>query len=130
MSDYENTTENFVMTAKTPLRWTGIGCGGIAAALAIIAAFVCLWLFTGPEGAIGLHSNDILAAGQDANRARTYGLHFREYYPIRELGICHYYLGNVELAKHYLAHSLAQAPSQRAQEYLHTLIAGQPNRQG
>ncbi len=56
--------------------------------------------------------------GTDKPKVRTYGMHFISYYPNRELGIAHFYLGNISDARHYLQISLSQAPSSRAKEYL------------
>jgi len=54
----------------------------------------------------------------DKQKIRTYGMHFISYYPNRELGIAHFYLGNINDARHYLQLSLSQAPTSRAREYL------------
>jgi hypothetical protein len=55
---------------------------------------------------------------QDAKRIRTYGMHFIEYYPNRELGVCQYFLGNYQLAKEYLEISMKQEPTDRASHFL------------
>jgi TolB-like protein len=62
----------------------------------------------------------------DVQRVRTYGMHFSEYFPNRELGICYYYLGDVTAASRYLEKSIAQEPTQRAQEYLSKIKQGTP----
>ena len=54
----------------------------------------------------------------DKRKVRTYGMHFIQYFPNRELGIAHYYLGNIPEARRYLEISLKQAPSARAKEFL------------
>ncbi len=62
--------------------------------------------------------NALKSKPNDVQRVRTYGMHFIEYFPNRELGICYYYLGDAAAARKYLQISLEQSPSQRAQEYL------------
>ncbi len=54
----------------------------------------------------------------DKQKVRTYGMHFISYYPNREIGIAHFYLGNISDARRYLQISLSQAPTSRAREYL------------
>ena len=54
----------------------------------------------------------------DKRKVRTYGMHFIKYFPNRELGIAHYFLGNIPEARRYLEISLKQAPSARAKEFL------------
>lgn len=63
---------------------------------------------------------------EDKSRVRTYGLHFIEYYPNRELGICYYHLGDPVQARKYLELSREQAASGRAQEYLSKIGQGTP----
>lgn len=55
---------------------------------------------------------------EDAARKRTYGTHFIEYYPHRELGICHYFLSETGNAKKELELSTAYVSSERANEFL------------
>jgi TolB-like protein len=55
---------------------------------------------------------------EDVARKRTYGTHFIEYYPHREMGICHYFLGENALAKKELDLSMAYESSGRASEFL------------
>ncbi|MBI3117242.1 MAG: hypothetical protein HYZ00_01055, partial [Candidatus Hydrogenedentes bacterium] len=55
---------------------------------------------------------------EDSWRARTYGLHFVEYFPNRELGIAYLKLGQVEEAEQYLQRSLEQVDTDRAHYYL------------
>jgi hypothetical protein len=50
--------------------------------------------------------------------ARTYGMHFIDYFPHRELGIVYYQLGELELAKGELELSINQFPSAKARFYL------------
>ncbi len=54
----------------------------------------------------------------DKRKVRTYGMHFIQYFPNRELGIAHYFLGNIPEARRYLEISLKQAPTTRAKEFL------------
>jgi len=62
-----------------------------------------------------------VAIGQrdkDQRMARTYGMHFIDYFPHRELGIVYYQLGDLRLAKKELELSLSQFPSAKARFYL------------
>lgn len=54
----------------------------------------------------------------DTWRARTYGLHFVEYFPNRELGVAYFHLGQLDDAETYLQRSLAQVDTARAHYYL------------
>ena len=54
----------------------------------------------------------------DSWRARTYGLHFVEYFPNRELGIVEFNLGNLEAAEAALKASLEAVDTERAHYYL------------
>lgn len=55
---------------------------------------------------------------RDIKTIKTYGMHFIEYFPHREIGICFYHLGQPDLAKNELIISIKQEYSARAQEYL------------
>ena len=55
---------------------------------------------------------------KDQRMARTYGMHFTDYFPHRELGIAHYRLGDPEAALRELELSLKQFPSAKAGFYL------------
>jgi hypothetical protein len=55
---------------------------------------------------------------RDQRMARTYGMHFIDYFPHRELGIVYYQLGNLGPAKEELDLSLRQYPSAKARFYL------------
>jgi hypothetical protein len=50
--------------------------------------------------------------------ANTYGMHFMDYFPHRETGIIHYFLGNYDAARSELELSRAQEPSAKARFYL------------
>ena len=54
----------------------------------------------------------------DTWQARTYGLHFVEYFPNRELGIACYQMNRLDDARQYLEKSLAQVDTARANQYL------------
>ncbi|MBN2275485.1 MAG: caspase family protein [Bacteroidales bacterium] len=54
----------------------------------------------------------------DDKQARTYGMHFVEYYPNRELGIIYYKQNDLDMAINYLEKSMNNEPSDRAKEYL------------
>lgn len=55
---------------------------------------------------------------QDQRMARTYGMHFIDYFPHRELGVLHWLEGNLSLARAELARSIEQEPSAKARYYL------------
>jgi len=55
---------------------------------------------------------------KDQRMARTYGMHFIDYFPNRELGIIYYKEGNLETARDALESSLKQFPSAKARFYL------------
>lgn len=58
------------------------------------------------------------AQQMDRRRARTYGMHFLDYFPHREQGIAHFYLGRYEQAKALLQRSIGEYPSEKAYFYL------------
>jgi TolB-like protein len=60
---------------------------------------------------------------EDSNRRRTYGTHFIEYFPHREMGIAFYKIGDFAGARKELELSLAYAETDRAEEYL-SLVKG------
>jgi hypothetical protein len=55
---------------------------------------------------------------RDQRMLRTYGMHVIDYFPHRELGIIHYYMGNFELSESELHLSISQEPSEKAKFYL------------
>ncbi|HNR68027.1 MAG TPA: FlgO family outer membrane protein [bacterium] len=61
---------------------------------------------------------------KDTNKIRAFGTVFIEYYPNRELGICHYYLGDMAKAQHYLQLSKSQSFSTRADHFLRQIQKG------
>jgi TolB-like protein len=67
---------------------------------------------------------------KDSKKARTYGMHFIEYYPHRELGICFYNLNEPDKAKRELEISMRQQPSERARDYLNKIERAEPPSQG
>jgi TolB-like protein len=54
----------------------------------------------------------------DQRMARTYGMHFMDYFPHRELGIVYYYTNNMKVAEKELELSLSHFPSAKARFYL------------
>jgi TolB-like protein len=54
----------------------------------------------------------------DQRMARTYGMHFIDYFPHRELGIVCYETGKLEIAKRELKLSLSDFPTAKARFYL------------
>ncbi|MDP1676430.1 MAG: CsgG/HfaB family protein [Bacteroidota bacterium] len=61
---------------------------------------------------------------EDVQRKRTYGTRFIEYFPHREIGIAHYMLGELDLAKKELELSIAYRYSDRADEYSKRISGG------
>ncbi|MBI1317813.1 MAG: hypothetical protein GC168_02545 [Candidatus Hydrogenedens sp.] len=55
---------------------------------------------------------------RDSWRARTYGLHFVEFFPNRELGVAYFEQGNLDTAEEYLKRSVGQIETERALKYL------------
>jgi len=55
---------------------------------------------------------------RDSWRARTYGLHFVEYFPNREMGVAYFHKGDLALAEEYLKLSIAEIETERAIKYL------------
>ncbi len=53
--------------------------------------------------------------------ANTYGMHFIRYFPHRETGIAHYFLGDYDAAESELELSIAQEPSSKAYFYLNNV---------
>ncbi len=81
------------------------------------------------ELAVRLFQKALRVKQRDTKKIRTYGMHFIEYYPHRELGIAYYYLGDLKKADQHLRISMQYAPSNRAKEYLEKLNSGTvPNR--
>jgi len=74
--------------------------------------------------AIGKFREALKIKSEDAQRIRTYGMHFIEYYPHRETGICFYELGQYEKARVQLQISLRQSYSARAMDYLQRIKDG------
>ena len=56
--------------------------------------------------------------GRDQRMARTYGMHFIDYFTHRELGVVHWLSGNLKEADAELSLSIEQAPSAKARYYL------------
>ncbi|MEJ2038770.1 MAG: hypothetical protein P8X55_07525 [Desulfosarcinaceae bacterium] len=56
--------------------------------------------------------------GRDQRMARTYGMHFIDYFPHRELGVLYWLEGDLNAAEAQLALSIEQAPSAKAYFYL------------
>jgi TolB-like protein len=55
---------------------------------------------------------------RDQRMARTYGMHFIDYFPHRELGVVHWLEGDLAAAERELKLSIAQEPSAKARYYL------------
>jgi hypothetical protein len=58
---------------------------------------------------------------QDQRRARTYGMHFIDYFPHRELGIAYYHLGDLKRALTELETSHTSVESAKASYYLNAV---------
>jgi TolB-like protein len=74
--------------------------------------------------AIGRFKSSASLQFEDARRKRTYGTRFIEYYPHREIGIAHYFLGEFSQAKQELELSIAYVSSDRADEFLDRVRKG------
>ena len=70
------------------------------------------------EEAINTFQKAISMDTKDRSKTRTYGMHFIEYFPHRELGIVYFHLKQIEKAKEELEKSLSMEKSPKAQEYL------------
>jgi TolB-like protein len=70
------------------------------------------------QEAIGDFREAIQQREKDQRMARTYGMHFIDYFPHRELGIVYYERGDLEAAKRELEASLSHFPSAKARFYL------------
>jgi len=55
---------------------------------------------------------------RDQRRARTYGMHFTDYFPHRDLGVAYYNLGKFDEAQKELELSLSQAETGKAKHFL------------
>ena len=55
---------------------------------------------------------------QDQRMVRTYGLHFVDYFPHRELGLIYYLLGDLDAAQSEFEKSISQESSSKAHHYL------------
>jgi tetratricopeptide (TPR) repeat protein len=67
---------------------------------------------------------------KDQRMARTYGMHFVDYFPHRELGIVFLEVGNLERAKKEIELSLAQYPTAKARFYLDQIRKGRILKEG
>lgn len=67
---------------------------------------------------------------KDQRMARTYGMHFIDYFPHREMGIVYYETGALETAKDLLLRSISQYPSAKAYFYLDQVRRGLLRRSG
>lgn len=71
---------------------------------------------------INLAEQDLKSAiagrSRDSWSARTYGLHFVEYFPNRELGVTYFKLGRLDDAEKFLKTSIEQVDTERAHYYL------------
>ncbi|MFC1857794.1 CsgG/HfaB family protein [Thermodesulfobacteriota bacterium] len=63
-------------------------------------------------------SEAIRQRNKDQRMARTYGMHFIDYFPHRELGIVHYQMRNLDEAGKELEVSIDQFPTSKARFYL------------
>ena len=68
--------------------------------------------------AISKFNEAILVKNKDMKKIKTYGMHFIQYFPHREKGICFYNLGRIDDARRELKLSMRQQYSSRAQEFL------------
>jgi len=78
------------------------------------------------SGAAEYFKNSIKIKSKDTDKIRAYGTTFTSYYPHRELGICYYNLGLIDLARQELSLSLSQSFTNKAREYLDKIGSGVP----
>jgi len=62
---------------------------------------------------------------KDQRRARTYGMHFVDYFPHRDLGVAYFNLGRYEEAREEIEKSLSQTASAKAKFYLNEVRRAQ-----
>lgn len=82
------------------------------------------------QEAIADFEEAVKGRGQDQWRARTYGMHFIDYFPHRELGIVSYRLGDLERAIRELENSIAGDPSAKAHFFLNKARAAKLKKEG
>lgn len=70
------------------------------------------------EEAISDFETALVNRKKDSWRARTYGLHFTEYFPNRELGVAYYHMERYEEAESMLESALEMVDTARGQHYL------------
>ncbi|MDI6809864.1 MAG: CsgG/HfaB family protein [Candidatus Eisenbacteria bacterium] len=70
------------------------------------------------QGAIAEFTKAVAVESNDAQKIRTYGVNFVEYFPHREMGICYFNLGDFQNAISELERSMKTVFSARAREYL------------
>lgn len=70
------------------------------------------------EAAVADFREALKGRSTDTWRARTYGLHFVEYFPNRELGVAYFHRGEYDEAETYLKQSLTHVDTARAHDYL------------
>ncbi|RMH62875.1 MAG: hypothetical protein D6677_08925 [Calditrichaeota bacterium] len=63
----------------------------------------------------------LAAKDRETKKIRTYGMHFIEYFPHRELGIAYYFLDKKKKALFHLKKSYKTEPTERARSYLKKL---------
>lgn len=63
-------------------------------------------------------ANALIKRSRDQRMARTYGMHFIDYFPHREMGVVHWLRGNLKEADAELSLSIEQTPSAKARFYL------------
>jgi tetratricopeptide (TPR) repeat protein len=67
---------------------------------------------------------------EDQRMARTYGMHFVDYFPHREMGLGYYLLGEYDAAQKQMELSLEHQTSAKARYYLDKIRKGLMERQG
>ena len=76
--------------------------------------------------ALGYQEGALYPESNELRRSKTYGVHFiKNYFPHRELGVCSYFLGNLEEAQKELLLSLEMLPSARAKYYVNKVQSAQ-----
>ncbi len=70
------------------------------------------------QAALTAFSKAMEENNEEAARVRFYGMRYEEYFPLREKGICHYFLKQYPQALNELEASIAKTPTDEALKYL------------
>ena len=74
------------------------------------------------QEAIADFKNALKQRAEDKRMARTYGMHFIDYFPNREMGLAYYLSGDYDNAEKYIETSMGQQPSAKARFYYDKIL--------